>query len=84
MISSAVVEAHHNGLWLKASVIVFDQREIQRQVALPGHSEHNLMRTIGTVEPRDVWILDWSTREGAAFNIEQDSRYAMSKISANL
>ena len=87
MISSAVVEAHHHGLWLKASVIVFDQREIQRQVALPGHSEHNLMRAIGTVAPPrrlDTRLVHQrgcgiQHRTGLALRDEQDQRQPLTR-----
>ncbi len=81
---STIVEAHHEGLWLKATVATFDEAETSRPCMVPGYETPSLMRTIGTVEKDDVWILDWSTREGAAFSLDRNPFFQLQKIQANL
>ena len=83
-----IIETTTGGLWLKVIVAVLEPHEINHPSALPYNTEHKpgvpLLQLERKTQTEDVWILDLSTREGAAFSPGQNPRFAMDKIHANL
>ena len=67
-----IVEAVYEGLWLKVIVARLDEAEWQRPSAaldLPeGYRDRSLLKLLGKHQSDDIWILDLSTMEGAAFS----------------
>ena len=67
-----IVEAVYEGLWLKVIVARLDETEWQRPSAVPDlpeeYQDRSLLQLLGKPQPDDIWILDLSTMEGAAFS----------------
>ena len=67
-----IVEANCQGLWLKVIVARLDETDWQRPSALPNlpdeYRDRSLLQLLGKPQPDDIWILDLSTMEGAAFS----------------
>lgn len=67
-----IVEATCEGLWLKVLVAQLDKTEWQRPSAVPDlpdeYRDRSLLQLLGKPQPDDIWILDLSTMEGAAFS----------------
>lgn len=85
---SKIVEAEWEGLWLKVIVAVLSDEEIGRPSYHPDNVEHApgraLLQLERKTEPDDIWILDLSTREGAAFSSWADPTYAVHRVKAEL
>ena len=83
-----IIESESEGLWLKIIVAVLEDHEIKHASTLPYNQTHMpevpLLRLERNTQPDDIWILDLSTREGAAFSTSDNPQRAMSRIMANL
>ncbi len=82
--NTRIIEAHQDGQWLKVVVATFDIADIRYRSTLPGYEQLPLLRVVEKAQPNSVWILDLSTGEGAAFDLDSDPNRQIEKIDANL
>ena len=79
-----IVEAHLDPFWLKVIVGTYEPHEVAHNSALPGYQDLNLMRHCEKANPDDIWILDLSTGEGANFRLDEEAKYRIQDMKANL